>query len=121
MINRQKSEQSKQFEIQQWVHEAAEIGEADWYLGKRQAKRFAEGMRIEVALGSQSASSIWNVMMHNVSETGISFWTRHELDVGQTICVREFSADNSHAWLRARVKHKTSALQGFLIGLVFEL
>jgi hypothetical protein len=57
--------------------------------------------------------------MHNVSETGISFWTKRELNVGQLVYLREFSPEGSRPWLPARIRHRTRSVQGYLFGLAF--
>ena len=59
--------------------------------------------------------------MRNISEGGVSFWSRHELDLGAVIYLREFSSGKSQSWIPARIKHRTMGLRGYLIGASFEL
>lgn len=110
-----------QTEIQRLVGEAEAGGAPDAYAGKREHPRFAEGMQLEITTDPSRPGGAWPVTMHNVSESGFAFRSRQNLCAGQTIYVREFNPDAPPPWLRARVRHRTQSLQGFLFGASFEI
>jgi hypothetical protein len=105
--------------IRRLLQEAEYAGSSDVYAGKRAATRFTEGMQLEVADGPVPPASPWSGVMHNVSEGGFAFHTRRAAAVGDTIYIREFNPECPTVWLRARVRHSTRALQGYLIGASF--
>ena len=106
-------------EIARWVEIAEESGEADNYGGKRQAIRFSEGMRLEVATDPAQASCRWNVVMHNVSDNGFAFWSKREVPARTSIHVRDASDEKEGRWLTAWVRHCTRGIRGFLVGAAF--
>jgi len=101
------------------VQSAQSSGEIDHYPGKRSAIRITEALQIEFTT-DPSGEKILSATMHNVSETGCSFWSRKKMDRGYIIFVREFSPECPNGWIQARVTHCTQGVQGFLIGACFE-
>jgi len=108
-------------QVAQWVESASQQGEADAYAGKRDCIRFAEGMSLEVTLNPDRPAASWRVYMHNVSHGGFAFWSKKTVLAWATVFVREYTDDNSLAWVKARVTHCTMGIRGFLIGAAFEL
>lgn len=108
-------------EAVQNILEAAEaFGDADGYIGRRNTPRLAEGLQLEVTTDSQSPTETWAVSMHNVSETGISFWSRRNIEQRDLLFVRQFDSSTPGPWLPVRVKHVTVGIRGNLIGSEFE-
>ena len=116
----EKDSQTAQAEIRRLLEEAEAGGASDAYAGKRGATRFTEGVQLEVATEPFARAETWPVTMHNLSEGGFAFHSRRSLDQGAIIYVREFNSDAPAVWLRARVRHRTRSLQGFLIGASFD-
>ncbi len=108
-------------EIKRLLRAAKTYGSTDNYAGKRQSTRSSDGMKLEVTTDPDNPAATWAVTMHDISEGGLSFWSRQELELGKAICLREFStSDASRSWISARVKHRTMGLRGYLIGACFE-
>ena len=102
--------------VAQLVESAAD-GEVDSYAGKRHNARITEGVQLEVTEDLRGKPVA--VSMHNVSDTGCAFWIKRKLDVHSLLYVRQFTQDNSAAWMPARVTHCTQGIRGFLVGAAF--
>lgn len=107
-------------EIARLIVAAGECGETDFYAGKRDSTRVAGTMQLEVTRDPDDPSTIWPAMMHDLSDTGVGFWSKRDLPRRTMIYVREFSQDGSGVWLPARVQHRTVGIRGFLVGASFE-
>lgn len=107
-------------EIVRLLRAARTHGAIDAYAGKRRATRAAEGMQLELTTNPDDPTAATAVAMHDISEGGVSFWTRQELDLRAVIYLREFSNGESRSWIPARVKHRTMGLRGYLIGASFD-
>jgi len=103
-----------------WVESAGQQGDADAYAGKRNSKRFTEGMSLEVTLNRTQAAGSWGVYMHNVSDGGFAFWSKKEVPARTSMFVREYTDDNCQGWVKAKVTHCTVGIRGYLIGAAFE-
>jgi hypothetical protein len=104
-----------------WVTTAGEDGEVDAYHGKRCfRRRLAEGMSFEASTDPGQSSATWVVHMHNVSETGLSFWSRKAVATRHALHVRELREEGPGEWLPTWVHHCTFGIRGFLIGASFE-
>ena len=108
-------------EIAHLIRSAAEYGTSDSYTGKRGAARIMEGLRLELTTDLQQSAEVDAISMHNISENGLSFWSKKKFQYHTIVYVREFSADQPRPWLLARVNHCTSGIRGFLVGAEFEL
>jgi len=108
-------------EIARLIRAAKAAGSPDIYAGKRRATRIAEGIQLEVTADPQNESASFSVTMHDISEGGVSFWSRCELDVGAILHVREFSSGSPPSWIPVRVKHRTMGIRGCLVGTAFEV
>jgi len=106
--------------ISHLVEAAGAEGEPDSYAGKRLSTRFADGMRLEVSLDPKSPKGSWAVFMHNVSDGGFAFWSKQKLPARTPLYVREFSDDESAAWVGATVQHCSTGIRGFLVGAAFD-
>ncbi|MHC4092338.1 MAG: hypothetical protein ACYSVY_19050 [Planctomycetota bacterium] len=72
-------EVSNATEIVRLIEAADAFGEPDNYTGKREAKRYHDGMPLEVSTNPMRPSEAWSVSMHNVSEGGLSFWSKRDV------------------------------------------
>ncbi|MHC4611214.1 MAG: PilZ domain-containing protein [Planctomycetota bacterium] len=113
-------EVSNATEIVRLIEAADAFGEPDNYTGKREAKRYHDGMPLEVSTNPMRPSEAWSVSMHNVSEGGLSFWSKRDVPTGTPLFVRAFSEDEHRGWIPARVRHRTAGIRGHLIGTEFE-
>jgi len=111
---------SRDDQVAQWVESARHQGEADAYAGKRHSIRFTEGMSLEVTLNPDRPAASWRVYMHNVSHGGFAFWSKKCVPAWATVFVRDYTDDNSLAWMMARVTHCTVGIRGYLVGAAFE-
>lgn len=107
-------------EIERLVATAGAVGEPDQYTGKRAARRFAVGMRLDVATDPNVPACLWPVIMHNICDGGFAFWSRRQLRNGGEIWVREFTSDDSAPWISAWVTHCTVGIKGYLTGATFD-
>ena len=62
-------------EVARLVSTATQEGVPDRRVGDRAATRFAAGMKLDVTVDPQQADSVWPVTMHNISDSGFSFWS----------------------------------------------
>lgn len=108
-------------EIARLIALAVQSGDADAYPGKRGATRVASGLQLEVTTDPVNASAAWAVIMHDVSDGGVAFWSKRDLSPRTLIYVRQFSPDKTRPWIPAHVKHKTVGLRGNLIGAEFDV
>lgn len=105
----------------QGLLEAAEaFGEPDGYAGRRNTPRMADGLQLEVTADSKSPTETWAVSMKDVSETGISFWSRRSVARRALLFLRQFDSSRPGPWLPVRVKHVTVGIRGNLVGAEFE-
>ena len=118
-VRRANVPKADQAEIKRWVETAEQNGEFDNYAGKRNAKRFVEGMPLQVSMNPAQPSGSFNGNMHNVSETGFAFWSKKEAPPRTIIYVRDASVEGDGGWLQAWVTHCTRGIRGFLIGAAF--
>lgn len=107
-------------EIALLVEAAEAYGEADHYAGKRHDTRIADGMQLEVTTEPKKPTASWPVGMHDISDSGVSFWSKRDIPLFQRVYIREFSPDNSRTWIPTLVKHRTIGIRGNLIGTAFE-
>src|ERR1043166_9487260 len=91
-------------EVQLLVQSAQSGGETDNYSGKRTAARVTESLQLEIS-EDPSKGKVVCTSMHNVSESGCSFWCRKKLQRGEKMFVREFNPEKSNAWIEAYVTH----------------
>ena len=108
-------------EVAHLIRMAAEYGTPDSYTGKRGAARIKDGLRLELTTDLQQSGKVDAVSMHDISENGLSFWSKKKFQDHKIIYVREFSADQPRPWLLARVNHCKSGIRGFLVGVEYEL
>jgi hypothetical protein len=108
-------------EIARLIDVARMCGVPDAYAGKRQESRVTDAMQLEVTTDPNKPSDAWPVSMNDISDSGVSFWSRHDVPLGTVVYVREFAPDNSRLWLPVRVRHRTMGIRGYLIGACFEV
>ena len=108
-------------EVAHIIRSAAEYGTPDSYTGKRGAARIRDGLRLELTTDLQQSGKVDAISMHNISENGLSFWSKKKFLYHTIVYVREFSADQPRPWLLAHVNHCTNGLRGFLTGAEFKL
>ena len=121
MITRDnKATDNEKREIARLVILAREGGVSDGYAGKRKAARVMEPMFLEVTTDPNKPDEAWGVTMHDISHGGVSFWSRKALPMNNRVYVRECTEFNSRPWLTARIRHRTQAIQGQLIGAEFD-
>ena len=114
------SSASESQEIKRLVTEACEQGKPDRYGGKRRWMRFTAGMRLEITSNPADPSASSPVVMQNVSEGGVSLWSKRECRPHSTIYIREYSGDEDREWLPAQVRHCTFGIRGYLVGAEFD-
>jgi len=91
-------------------------GIADYYLGKRGDTRFAVSIALEVTTDPDRAASAFPASLHNISDGGFAFWSRHKVPIMTQILVREFSGDDPRPWVPACIEHCTTGIRGYLVG-----
>ena len=111
--------QSDEREISRLVTVASQENRRDVYAGKRRWRRYSTGMKLEAVFDRADTSDAFPVTMHNVSEIGLAFWAKREIEPGADVYLREFSDDDDRVWVGAHVTHCTSGIRGFLIGAKF--
>lgn len=107
-------------EIERLLHAAGQYGEGDLYRGKRHAARVSGELQLEVTTDTADPSAAWPVGMHDISDEGVSFWSKRKVSERTLIYIREFSSDNLRVWIPACVKHSTMGIRGHLIGTSFD-
>jgi hypothetical protein len=113
------SSESDSHEISRLVSFASTEGVGDIYAGKRRWPRYSTGMQFEVAFDTSNPSDVFPVTMHNVSDTGLAFWSKTEVEPGADVYLREFTNDEDPTWVGAQVTHCTPGIRGYLIGAKF--
>lgn len=99
------------------VKSVANSGEVDNYAGKRHKARISDAVQLEMT--ETVGATPFAVSMHNISENGCAFWIKHKIEIHGLVYVREFTGDNSAAWIPARVTHCTQGIRGYLVGASF--
>jgi hypothetical protein len=99
---------------------AVENGEEDVFSGKRSTPRYNFGVPLDVSLDPDTSSDSWPVVMHNVSGSGVAFWSRRALQMHAPIFVRYHIDGEASPWLRAKVVHVTVGIRGHLVGIRLE-
>lgn len=107
-------------DIARLLRVAGECGQADNYAGKRQSPRTANALRLEITTDVADPSASYSVMLHNMSLSGLAFWSRQRFTLGSRISVREYSKQE-RPWIRARIRHCTIGIRGYLIGAAFDV
>lgn len=107
-------------EVRRLMAVAAEIGQADRYGAKRKTPRIRAALWLDFTLDPAVEADTEQIQSQNISETGIGFWLRKRLQLGQVVYVRDHSDERAHLWLKARVHHCTTGLRGFLVGCEFQ-
>lgn len=102
------------------VDAASRDGAADDYGGKRLDTRFAAGMLLDLSTDPEDPSASWSGQMHNISDGGISFWSKRQLACRSNVYIREFAHEGSNTWFLTRVAHCTFGIRGYLIGARFD-
>jgi len=108
-------------EIARLIALAVQSGDTDAYSGKRGTTRITNGLQLEVTTDPNNPSAAWAVIMHDVSEDGVAFWSKRDLSPRTLIYIRQFSPDKIRPWIPASVKHKTVGLRGNLVGAEFDI
>lgn len=108
-------------EIARLVAAARQDGASDGYGGKRTDVRVVNPLFLEVSTDPQDSLAAWGVTMHDISPGGVSFWSRKQLPINNMIFIRECTEYNSRPWIAAHIRHRTTALQGQLIGAEFDV
>ena len=103
-------------ELHRLIAVASHGGAADDYTGKRTGTRFGVIMRLEATTDLLDPTVTWSAQMHNISETGFSFWSKRSMRYGSSVFVREFTPKGTRGWLPGRVTHCTVGIRGCLIG-----
>ena len=107
-------------EVERLLSAAARTGAVDFYGGKRAHLRFQAGNPFEADVDFEDGREIYPVSLHDVSATGVSYWSKHRVKDEAPVRLREFSGDDSGVWIAARVTHCTPGIRGFLVGAAFE-
>ncbi len=109
-----------QREIVRLVRAVGEAGQADSYGGKRHALRASNAIRLEVTTDPGNPAASHAVMLHNISLSGLAFWSKKRFLIKSRLFVREFSTDE-RPWVGIRVQHCTFGIRGFLTGTEFDV
>lgn len=120
-ISKNQSQSNQKEGISRLVSEAMEIGYPQSKGRGRHATRFSVGMQLDASTDPENQAASWSVTMHNVSDSGIAFWSKQQVRIRWDIWIREFSKDNSAPWICAHVTHCTVGLKGYLVGARFEV
>ena len=110
-----------ELEVKRLMRIAEEIGMPDSYSGKRATPRVKNGLRLELTTDLSQTGDVRTISMHDLSESGLAFWSKQRLERSATVYLREFSGDQPRPWLQAHVTHCTNGIRGFLIGAEFHL
>lgn len=108
-------------EVAHLIRMAAEHGTPGSYTRKRGAPRTMDGLRLELTTDLQHSGDVHAVSMHNISKSGLAFWSNKQFKRNTTVYVRGFSADQPRPWLKANVNHCTGGMRGLLVGVKFDL
>jgi len=113
------SQADQKEEIGRLVSEAMDAGYPVTQNRGRRAARFSVGMLLDATTNPSLQTGLWMVTMHNVSESGIAFWSKKPVGVRSDIWVRESTEEDSAPWISAYVTHCTNGLTGPLVGARF--
>ncbi len=83
----------------------------------RHSSRFNVGMQLDVAKDSADRHTVSAATMHEVTEDGLTFWSRADISPGDILFIREFDASARGGWIRGRVRDLTRGLQGILVAV----
>ena len=108
-------------EVKRLMRIAEESGMPDSYSGKRASQRVKTSLRLELTTDLSQTGDLRTISMHDLSESGLAFWSKQRFQRSTTVYLREFSDDQPWPWLKAQVTHCTNGIRGFLIGAEFEL
>lgn len=110
-----------QCEIDRLIVAAGEYGAADVYQGKRRSRRVSNAIRLEVTTDPSDPVELRSVMLHNIAESGLAFWSKKRFLHGERVFIREFSKAEPRPWVVAHIMHRTFGIRGFLVGVEFDL
>lgn len=108
-------------EVKRLMRIAGESGVPDSYSGKRASPRVKNGLRLELTTDLSQTGDVRTISMHNLSESGLAFWSKQRFKRSATVYLREFSDGRPRPWLQAHVTHCTNGIRGFLVGAQFDL
>ncbi len=104
--------------VREWVTAAEQYGERDAYLSKRHSARITwneSAIATDVSRGSKNETFF--VRTRNVCESGMSFLSRHSIPLHSRL---EIHLDSGPESVTGVVAHSSTALGGYIIGVVFE-
>lgn len=107
-------------EIARLIETARRDGREDIRAGARKSPRYRAPIRLDITTDPDEPACMFPATMHNIGDSGFSFWAKREVSNERQLWVREFSGDNSAPWVPARVVHCTRGLLGYLVGTSFE-
>jgi len=110
-----------ELEVKRLMRIAGESGMPDSYSGKRANQRVRNSLRLELTTDLSQMGDLLTISMHNLSTSGLAFWSRQQFNRNATVYLREFSEDQPRPWLQAHVTHCTNGIRGFLVGAEFDL
>lgn len=110
---------AEQDEVRRLVGIAAESGTRDSYTGKRQWPRFKAAIQLDLKLDPAAEPADESILTYDISEGGVSFWSRDRFTLGQILYLRDRSGGPIHPWLKVCVAHCTRGPQAYLIGCEF--
>lgn len=115
------SEDGKWLAVRRLVRSARANGALDGMDGKRKSQRFRFCASLEFTSDPTRSARTTAAKMHNVSEGGLSFWSKKRLPPNRQVFVRSLVDGNPTEWVPAVVCHSTRGIMGFLIGVEFQL
>jgi hypothetical protein len=74
---------------------------------------------LEATSDPDNPGEVCDVIMRNISEDGIAFWSRRRFPIRTPVYVREYATERSTVWFAAHVTHCTIGIRGYLIGARF--
>lgn len=83
--------------------------------------RFIAGMQLDVAKDSSDRRTMSTATLHEVTETGFTFWSRADINLGDVLFIREFDAAARGGWIQVSARQLTRGLQGILVRVEFDL
>ena len=116
-----RANESQEKALARLVAESRERGEGDAYAGKRRCARWATYTPLEVTEFCATPPAFGSpAILHNVSDSGVAFWAKRELALGDKVYIREHDPDEPREWIAATVAHCTQGVGRFLIGVRFD-